>query len=551
MYEKSFVKYADDIALTDFSSGRHTTYMDIAVHVERMHILLNDCGLKKGSKVALIGQNHPQWVITYIGVITYGAIIVPILPDFSGKDIENIINESDAELLFTECKISKKINFDNLKKLKGVVDYIQNKMLFDGMNGDFKTLFKNNETSFWTKYPEGLKINNIHYADLDKDDVIIISYTSGTSGFSKGVMLTVENITSNIEIALKYKFHFYKSRVLGLLPLAHAYGCAFDMLTPLTTGSHITLLGQTPTPKVLISALQQVKPHLLCTVPLVMEKLVKKFVFPQIEKPIAKFLISLPVLKRIIYKRICNKLLKTFGGCVMELNMGGAALNPEVENFLLKIGFPFTVGYGMTECGPLICYEYHTTYKQGSCGRILDGMQIKLDSNLSNNSLRTNNAGEICVKGRNVMKGYYKNQIETDKVIDEEGWLHTGDVGTIDKDGYVTICGRCKNMILGNNGQNIYPESIEAKCNELQGVADSLVVDIEGKIVALVYPEQELMNDIEELRKLMANNLKILNTQVAPYEKVAAIRILAEDFVRTPKRSIKRYLYPTNAKYID
>lgn len=550
IYEQSFRDNSELPALTDYFSGETFTYFDLARNVASLHILFEKCSVKRGDKVALIGRNTPRWVNTYVSAITSGAVIVPILQDFCAKDVENIINHSDSKILFVSDQIWQTIDSANFEQVRNVFSLDDGKLLLSRDNIDQTELQHQIDDEFARRYPEGFKRDSLHFPKVGNDDVVIISYTSGTTGFSKGVMLTVNNLTANVLFALDHHFHFRGSRVLGLLPLAHAYGCAFDMLTPLATGSHVTLLGKTPTPKVLIEAMNKVKPHLICTVPLVIEKIVRKQVFPTLQKPSMKILTHIPFLNLIIYRKIKEKLVNAFGGCISEVNMGGAPLSSDVETFLRKIRFPFTVGYGMTECAPLICYAHNTVYKSNSCGTILPGMEVKIDS-----PDPYKETGEICVRGENVMKGYYKNPEATAEVIDKEGWFHTGDMGTMDRDCTVYIRGRCKSMILLGNGQNIYPEEIESKLNALDGVMESLVVEDKGKLVALVVPDMDKTKNSEwsweHAKEIMERNLKSLNDLVAPYERIAKIRLCSSEFEKTPKRSIRRYLYPKKAKIVS
>ena len=536
LYEESFKKYHEDRALTDYFSKKSYTYYQLAEEIDKFHTLLRCCNVKKGDKIALTGKNDTKWVICYIGAITYGAVIVPILSDFNPADTTNIINHSDAELLFISDDIWKKLSQDSLESVKIAFNLQNMEILFDKSEGQLSEKISKLE------YPE-FDINKVNYASLDQDEVIVISYTSGTSGFSKGVMLTVQNITANVLFALDHKFHYHKSTVLALLPLAHAYGCAFDMQTPLATGSHINLLGKIPAPKILIQAMKETKPDLICTVPLVIEKVVKKNVFPKLEKQPLKILSKIPLVNKLIYKKILNTMLESFGGRMTEMNMGGAAVSPEVEKFLFKIKFPFTVGYGMTECAPLISYSRHDDYVPGSCGKILPGMEVK-----------NGDQGEILVRGPHVMKGYYKNPKATAESIDSEGWLHTGDIGVISPDGVISLRGRSKSMILLGNGQNIYPEEIEYKLNALDLVSESLVYEENGRIYALVVPDYDeaKRNNISKnsIKEIMTKNLIKLNSIVAPYEKVSEIKICADEFIKTPKKSIIRYLYPEKANIL-
>ena len=550
MYEESFRNNANLPALSDYFKKTTLTYFQLAEIVAKYHLAFEKYGIKAGEKIALIGRNTPMWVATYASTITYGSVIVPILQDFNPLDAINIVNHSDSRILFMSQDVWEKIDVEKFEQLEAIVNYEDMTTLWEREEGTFSSILNNIETLFAERYPEGFKTSDIRYPEVDGNEVCIISYTSGTTGLSKGVMLSVNNITSNVVFAIKYKFHYRGSRVLGILPLAHAFGCAFDMLTPLATGSHITLLGKLPAAPILLKALADVKPDLLLTVPLLIEKIVKGKVMPSLEKQPVKTLVKIPLLNQIVYKKVRTQLMNAFGGTLTELIMGGAALNSDVEKLLKKIKLPFTVGYGMTECAPLICYAHHTTYKSLSCGRLVPGMEMKIDSKDPYTI-----PGEICVRGDNVTLGYYKNPTATEAVFDEEGWFHTGDMGVVDKDTNCFIRGRCKTMILSNNGQNIYPEEIEAKLNNLEAVVESLVIEEEGKLVALVVPNYEMAQkqgwSTTQLKELMAENLKKLNTLVAPYEKVASIKLCATEFEKTPKRSIRRYLYPKAAKIVS
>ena len=550
MYEESFRNNAELPALSDYFKKTTLTYFDLAQNVAKYHLAFEKYGIVAGEKIALIGRNTPKWVTAYAATITYGAVIVPILQDFNPIDATNIVNHSDSRVLFLSSDIWDKLDVEQFEKLEAVVDYESMTTLWERNEGSFAPLMENMESLFAERYPEGFKVEDIRYPEVPNDKVCIISYTSGTTGLSKGVMLSVNNVTSNVVFAIDYKFHYRGSRVLGILPLAHAFGCAFDMLTPLATGSHITLLGKLPAAPILLKALKDVKPDLLLTVPLLIEKIVKGKVMPTLQKQPVKTLTKIPLLNKLIYKKVRTQLMDAFGGALTELIMGGAALNSDVEKLLKKIQLPYTVGYGMTECAPLICYAHHTSYKSLSCGRLVPGMEMKIDSTDPYNI-----PGEICVRGENVTLGYYKNPTATEAVFDSEGWFHTGDMGVVDKAGNCFIRGRCKTMILSNNGQNIYPEEIEAKLNNLEAVVESLIVEEEGKLVALVVPNYELAQkegwSTTHLKELMAENLKKLNTLVAPYEKVSTIKLCATEFEKTPKRSIRRYLYPKEAKIVS
>ena len=551
MYQESFRTNAELPALTDYFKKQTLSYFDVATRVAKNHLVFEKYGIKAGDKIALIGRNTPMWVSTYASTITYGAVIVPILQDFNPIDATNIINHSDSRILFLSNDVWAKMDPTKFEQLEAVVDYETMEPLWEKEGTTLTDLYKNIDTLFAERYPKGFSTEDIVYPEVTNDKVCIISYTSGTTGLSKGVMLTVNNVTANVAFAIEYKFHYRGSRVLGILPLAHAFGCAFDMLTPLATGSHITLLGKLPAAPILLKALKDVKPDLLLTVPLLVEKIIKGKVMPTLEKQPIKTLVKIPLLNQIVYKKVRTQLMEAFGGALTELIMGGAALNSDVEKLLKKIKLPYTVGYGMTETAPLICYAHHTVYKSLSCGKLVDGMQMKIDS-----ADPYNIPGEICVKGENVTVGYYKNPEATAASIDEDGWFHTGDMGVVDKDTNCFIRGRCKTMILSNNGQNIYPEEIEAKLNNLEAVMESLIYQEEGgKLTALVVPNYEMAQkngwDTPKLKEVMADNLVELNKLVAAYERVSTIKLCESEFEKTPKKSIRRYLYPAAAKIVS
>ncbi|MBE6201222.1 MAG: long-chain fatty acid--CoA ligase [Rikenellaceae bacterium] len=551
MYQESFRNNSELPALTDYFKKTTLTYFDLAQLVAKNHLVFEKYGIKAGEKIALIGRNTPMWVSVYASVITYGAVIVPILQDFNPIDATNIINHSDSRILFLSSDVWAKMDTTKFTQLEAVIDYETMEPLWERTADTMVPLYKNLDTLFAERYPKGFTTNDIVYPEVTNDKVCIISYTSGTTGFSKGVMLTVNNVTANVAFAILYKFHYRGSRVLGILPLAHAFGCAFDMLTPLATGSHITLLGKLPAAPILLKALKDVKPDLLLTVPLLVEKIIKGKVMPTLNKQPIKTLVKIPLLNQIVYKKVRTQLMDAFGGALTELIMGGAALNSDVEKLLKKINLPYTVGYGMTETAPLICYAHHTEYKSLSCGKLVPGMEMKIDSTDPYNI-----PGEICVRGENVTVGYYKNQEATDAALDADGWFHTGDMGVVDKATNCFIRGRCKTMLLSNNGQNIYPEEIEAKLNNLEAVVESLVVQEDGgKLTALVVPDyakaKENGWDNAKLQEVMNENLVALNKLVAPYERVANIKMCEGEFEKTPKKSIKRFLYPAAAKIVS
>lgn len=543
IYEKSFRENWDLPALTDYSTKKTITYAQFARDIARIHIFFKQCGIKPGDKVALIGKNNVNWVTIFMATVTYGAVIVPILAEFNPQDAQHIINHSEAVILFASDRVAEPLEMEKMHNIRAIISLDTMKPIAEKDGEKVSAALRNLTRRFKNAYPNGFDRNSISYPDVPNDRLIEINYTSGTTGFSKGVMLTANNLAGNVVYGIKSKLHFRGSRCLSFLPLAHAYGCAFDMLTPLAVGTHITLLGKIPSPKILVSAMNEVKPDLVICVPLVLEKIYRKMIQPMLAKNVMRWALAIPLLDSKIYTQIRNKLIAAFGGNFSEVIVGGAPLNAEVEDFLRRIKFPFTVGYGMTECGPLISHTFWSDFVPHSSGRELKGiMKIRIDS-----PEPANIPGEILVKGENVMMGYYKNEEATAAVLDADGWLHTGDMGIVADDGTVTIRGRYKTMILTANGQNIYPEEIEAKLNNMPFVAESLVVERSGKLVALVYPDYDMMDSVgittDQLPASMEQIRKELNALVAPYEQISKIQLIANEFEKTPKRSIKRYLY--------
>lgn len=543
LFEKSFIDNWELPALSDYNDGTSLTYGEFAREIAKLHLFYELCGIKAGDKVALIGKNTPNWVTVYMATITYGAVIVPILQEFNPTDAQHIINHSEASLLFSSRAIWDTLDFDQLHRIRASIS-LDKMQLFAEKDGEcIGKALDELPHAFDKTYPNGFYRNDIRYADVASEALMELNYTSGTTGFSKGVMLTGNNLCGNIVYGINSGLHYKGSRCLSFLPLAHAYGCAFDMLTPLAVGSHITLLGRIPSPKILVKALGEIKPNLVICVPLILEKIYSKMIVPMISKGKLRWALAVPYLDRAIYAQIRKKLIEAFGGEFEEIIVGGAPFNAEVEEFLYKIKFPFTVGYGMTECGPLVSHTPWREFVLHSAGRVLPGiMECKILSDDPENI-----PGEICVRGENVMMGYFHNSEATDKVLHEDGWLHTGDMGTLSADGTIFIKGRLKTMLLGSNGQNIYPEEIEAKLNNMLYVNESLVVMREGKLVALVYPDYEVMDQLgvtrDQLPDLMEKIRVELNKLVAPYERISKIQLIATEFEKTPKRSIKRYLY--------
>ena len=550
MYEESFRTHRELPALTDYFKGETFSYYEMAKEIAKLHLFFKKAEIRRGDKIALVGRNNPRWCITYLATITYGAVIVPILQDFAPADIVHIVNHSESRLLFVGDNYWDIIEEDEIARIDAVLSLTDFHVIYERRGKSLGVYMRDMVKNYRAKYKRGFSADDIKYPDIPNDQMVLLNYTSGTTGYSKGVMLTVNNLTGNVLVAKNARntqtgTHYFVrgGRTLSFLPLAHAYGCAFDFLSPLAVGGHVTLLGKIPSPKILIEAMQMVKPTVICGVPLILEKIYRKQVLPLLEKGPMSIAMKIPLLNSAIYSAIRKKLIDSFGGEVVIFIVGGAPMNQETEAFLLKIKFPITVGYGMTECAPLISFTTDDLFKAGSCGMyIKEYLDLRSDSPDPEHT-----AGEIIVKGEHVMLGYYKNEKDTHAVLDPDGWLHTGDMGTVDPDGTLYIRGRSKTMILTGSGQNIYPEEIEDKLNNMYLVLESLVLEHNGKLHALVVPDYEQAEregvDKNDLPQIMENNLKELNTVVAGYEHVAAITIYPTEFEKTPKRSIKRYLY--------
>jgi len=538
LYEESFKKNWELPALTDYNEANSYTYGELAREIAKLHMLFSALGIKKGEKISLVGKNHSSWSILFMATITYGAVIVPILHEFNPDSIGHIIRHSDSKLVFINHSVWQKIQEEHISV--PVFEIPE----FSLLKGDEATTarLKSIEEIFNQRYPDGFTKEDIKYAEVHNEEVVCLNYTSGTTGFSKGVMITANNFAGNVTYADRLRLLFTGERILAFLPMAHVYGCAFDFLYALSAGVHITLLGAVPSPQNLIKALQEVKPNLIITVPLIFEKIYKKGIIPVISKPIVKLLLGVPGVNRLILEKIKRSLVKSLGENFREVIIGGAALNAEVEAFFYKMKFPFTVGYGMTECAPLISYDHHDNFIPTSCGSVLENiMEARIDSPDPENI-----PGEIQVRGENVMKGYYKNPEATNAAFTDDGWLKTGDSGIM-KARRLFIKGRLKTMILTANGQNIYPEEIESKLNNLPYIAESLVVLRDFKLVALVYPDLTTVEggqiSRDKLTQIMNENKNLLNKLVAQYEKIFAIEIVDTEFEKTPKKSIKRFLY--------
>lgn len=543
IYEKSFQENWDLPALTDYGKETSFTFGQMAEEIARIHLLFRECQVRRGDKVALIGKDSARWCIAYMAVITYGAIIVPILQDFNPNDVHHIINHSESVFLFVSDRIWDSMEEDRIEEVRGVFSLSDFRCLHQRDGENIQKILKTMDELMAETYPNGFRKEDIVYAELENDKVIELNYTSGTTGFSKGVMLTGNNLAGNVTYARTLDLLFRGEREICFLPLAHAYSCAFNLLVPMAFGVHVYLLGKVPSPKILMKAFEEVKPNLILMVPLILEKIYKKMIQPQLSKTTMRVALNIPLLDSRIYAQIRKRLVDALGGRFREVIVGGAAMNEEVAEFLHKIKFPYTVGYGMTECGPLISYENHEQYVPGSCGKILNGiMQVRIDSDDPYNKV-----GEIQVYGENVMRGYYKNEEATANVFTEDGWLRTGDLGTIDTEKRIYIRGRSKTMILGPSGQNIYPEEIESKLNNLPFVMESVVIEKEGKLIGLVYPDYDTVDSTgvshDDLPVIMEQNRIALNKLLAPYEAVSQLQLYPTEFEKTPKKSIKRYLY--------
>lgn len=545
-YERSFKIHWDLPAMTDYNTDIRYTYGEVAGKIAKLHILFSELNIQKEDKIALVGSNNHSWAITFLAIETYGAVVVPILKDFHKDDIHHIIHHSDAQLVFLSEDIWKNIDVSNTPQVRGYISLSNTSCLYQKENESIQEVLKNTNILFNQKYPNGYNKDDVNFIDKDDKELVMISYTSGTTGFSKGVMISGENFRANTEFALSKDQAKKGFRILSMLPLAHAYGLLGELIAQISAGSHIYFLNKLPSPKILIKALSEVQPNSIFLVPLVLEKIYKNQIQPTISKFPLKILIKIPVIKQIIYKRIRKSLMDTFGGKFKSIVLGGAPLNAETANFMDKIKFPYVCGYGMTECAPLIAFAQLEEYVPRSAGKLLPCLQIKISS-----EDQYKIPGEILIKGECVMMGYYKNSIATAQTLDEDGWLHTGDMGIIDKENNIFIKGRCKNMLLGPSGQNIYPEAIEAKLVNMPYVSECLVIQSDNKIVALVYPDHTVLEENhikrEEMEAIMERNRIAINKELASYEAINKIVIRNDEFEKTPKKSIKRYLYENSS----
>ncbi len=538
--ENAVRKYWEELALTDFN-GISLQYRDIARKVAKLHLLFEQAGIVEGDKIALCGKNSTQWSVAFIAALTYGAVPVPILHEFKPDSVHHILNHSDSRILFTDVHIYEHLDVDKTPQIDGVFDISDYSLLFSKQESINYARAHLNEL-FGKRYPERFTREDVIYKKPDMEQLAIINYTSGSTGLSKGVMIPYRAISSNIDFALtKLSFLGPGDKTICMLPLAHMFGLSIELLHPLSKGCHVHFLTRIPSPKIIMDAFASTHPRLIVTVPLILEKIIKTKIFPLLEKPHMKLLLTVPFVNDRLLGKIKERLTETFGGRLHEIIIGGAALNADVERFLRRIEFPYTVGYGMTECAPLISYAGHEINRSGSCGRIVDNIEMKVDS-----PDPANIAGELLVRGSNVMLGYYKNPQETADAL-RDGWLHTGDICNVDSDGFIYIRGRNKNLILGPSGQNIYPEEIEQQLNNMPYVNESLIVDRQQHLVALIHPDYETAAqqgiEADKLPDIMKENIVLLNKDLPAYSQIADFEIMEQEFEKTPKRSIRRFLY--------
>ena len=543
LIQKSIIDNWDRDALTDFK-GQTLQFHDVARKIEKLHILFENSGIQKGDKIALCGRNSSQWAVAFLATLTYGAIAVPILHEFNAEQVHNIVNHSEARLLFVGDHVATIIDPQAMPTLEGIINNPDYSLMIS--RTDKLTYAREHLNELYgKKFPKYFRKEHVHYYQEESpEELAVINYTSGTTGFSKGVMLPYRALWSNFDFAMSVLGNTIKAgdKIISMLPMAHMYGMAFEFMFEFLHGCHVYYLNRVPSPAIIAQALAEIRPRIVIAVPLIIEKIIRKKVFPKIQNNRMRLLLQMPVISKKVREMICQEVLKAFGGNMYEVIIGGAALNQEVERFLKRIDFPYTVGYGATECAPIICYRDWHTFAPGSCGRAALHQEVKI---VSPDPQRI--PGEILTKGPNVMLGYYKNPEATAETIDRDGWYHTGDLGTMDADGNVFINGRSKNMLLGPNGQNIYPEEIEDKLNSMTMVIESLVVQRDNKLVALVHPDMDEAKNMgfsdDDLKNIMEQNRNGLNEILPAYEKISEIEIHEEEFEKTPKKSIKRFLY--------
>lgn len=547
--EKSFIAFVENSikehwdldALTDYK-GATLQYKDVARKIEKLHILLAESGIKPGDKVAVCGRNSSHWGVAFLAILTYGAVAVPILHEFKADNIHNIVNHSETRLLFVGDVVWEALNEAEMPLLEGII-LMTDFTLQVCRSKQLEYAREHLNELFGKKFPRNFRREHVSYRRDEPEELAVINYTSGTTSFSKGVMLPYRSLWSNTQFAFEVLPLKPGDRVVSMLPMAHMYGLAFEFLYEFASGCHVFFLTRMPSPKIIFQAFSEVKPHIVIAVPLIIEKIIKKNVLPKLETLKMKMLLKVPIINDKIKAAVREQMIKGFGGNFYEVIIGGAAFNQEVEKLLKSIDFPYTVGYGMTECGPIICYEDWKRFRPGSCGKAAPRMEVRIDSPDPQNIV-----GEILTRGDNVMLGYYKNAEATAQIFDSDGWLHTGDLGIMDEEGNITIKGRSKNMLLGPSGQNIYPEEIEEKLNNLPFVAESIIIQQnDNKLAALIYPEfdeaySQGMTD-KDIENAMEENRVTLNSELPAYSQISRIKIYPEEFEKTPKKSIKRFLY--------
>ena len=540
-FEKSFQENWDRPALSDYN-GQTLHYKDVARRIAKMHIIFEQCGLKKGDKVALCARNQANWGVMFFATLTYGAVVVPILHEFKPDNIHHIVNHSEARILFVGDMVWENLSEHAMPGLEAIISLLDFSIPYC-KDESIREAREHLNEHFGRRYPKNFRPENVVYHRDEPEELALISYTSGTTGMSKGVMLPYRSLWSNLMFAQEALPEVCNtSTIVSMLPMAHMYGLMFEFIYEMSAGAHVHFLTRMPTPKIIMEAFDKIKPSLIISVPMIIEKIYKKQLQPILEKTSVKMLLKLPIIEQQIKKKILTELNKTFGDSFYEVIIGGAAFNHEAEEFFRKIGFRYTVGYGMTECAPIITYADWKDARLYSCGKVVRGMQIKIDSPDPKNI-----TGEILVKGTNVFLGYYKNEKATAEIFTDDGWMRTGDMGVVDSDGFLFIRGRCKNMILSSSGQNIYPEEIEDAINNKPYVMESLVVEQNDKLVALVYPDYTAVDaaglvngDLEKALEEM--RLKV-NEELPSYSQIVKIKIYPEEFEKTPKKSIKRFLY--------
>ena len=543
LIEKSVIEHWDLDALTDYK-GKTLQYHDVARKIEKIHIMFEASGVQKGDRIALCGRNSSMWAAAFLATLTYGAVAVPVLHEFTPEQIHNIVNHSESKILFVGDVVATEIDATKMPALEGII-YLPDLSLTLSRTEKLTYAREHLNEMFGKKYPKYFRPEHVHYyREQSTDELALINYTSGTTGNSKGVMIPYRAMWSNADFARSVLGSTVKpgSHIISILPMAHMYGMAFELIFEFIAGAHVFYLTRMPSPAIIAQALAEVKPALMIAVPLIIEKIIRKRVFPKIQTNRMKLLLNTPVIQKKVKEKICEQVMQAFGGNIYQVIIGGAALNREIEMFLKDINFPFTVGYGATECAPIIGYSDWKEFVPTSCGKPALHQEVRIDSVDPENV-----PGEILTKGPNVLLGYYKNEEATRQVLDADGWFHTGDLGTMDADQNIYIKGRSKNMLLGSNGQNIYPEEIEDKLNSLPLVSECLVVQRGEKLVGLVYPDLEEAKELglndADIKNLMEENKKQLNEINPAYCKLSDIEIMEEEFVKTPKRSIKRYLY--------